>query len=130
MRACTHLPQTWVARRVQAIHHFASALSLNPKCYLALKNRALLHMAHAEVQSASGLRPLIPAQHEMALSYYTRSMDQDWNLPTGFRAGEAFIRLESRMTGAPGDLVVASANVRNEVYHFATNLTHVKSDHV
>jgi len=114
----------------QALQHFAAALSLNPKCYLALKNRALLHMGHAEVQAEAELRTIVPAQHEMALSYYTRAMDQDWSLPNGFRAGKVFIRLESRMTGAPGDLVHASAHVRNEVYHFATNLTHVKSDHV
>ena len=88
--------------RAQAIQHFASALSLNPKCYLALKNRALLHMGHAEVQQAAELRTLVPAQHEMALSYYTRSMDQDWHLPNGFRAGEVFVRLETRATGSPG----------------------------
>jgi len=114
----------------QAIQHFAAALSLNPKCYLALKNRALLHMGHAEVQGQADLRSLVPAQHEMALSYHTRAMDQDWHLPTAFKADEVFVRLESRMTGAPRDLVHASAHVRNEVYHFATNLTHVRSEHV
>ena len=66
----------------------------------------------------------------MALSYFTRAMDQDWHLPSAFRAEEVFVRLESRMTGTPDDLVQASPHVRNEVYHFTINLTHVRSGHV
>ena len=42
------------------------------------KNRALLHMRHAEIQKSAELHTLVPAQHEIALSYYTRAMDQDW----------------------------------------------------
>ena len=90
----------------------------------------MLHDRNAEVQAAAELRTLVPAQHEMALSYHHRPMDQDWHLPNGFRAGDVFLRLETRMTASPGDLVQASPHMRNTVYHFGTNLTHVKSDHV
>lgn len=87
-------------------------------------------MAQSEVNVDTEPHALVAAQQEMALSYYARAMDHDWNLPTGFHAGQVFMRLETRMTRSPGDIVNARASQRNEVYHFGTNLTHVKSEHV
>lgn len=112
---------------MQALHYLASCSSVNPKCYLAQKNRALLHMGQAESQEAAEMRALVPAQHEMALNFHTRAMDQDWHLPHGFFAGQVFLRLETRVTADPYSTVNPPASLKNEVYHFGTNLTHVHS---
>ena len=87
-------------------------------------------MTHVETQMAAGLRTQMPSQYEMAFSHFGRSLDQDWHLTRAFQAGELMIRLEMRTTADPGDVVNASQRLRNESYHFSTNLTHVHSKHV
>lgn len=82
------------------------------------------------MQASADLRSLVPAQQELALGFNVRAMDQDWHLPHGYKVGEVFIRVETRRTGAPGDLIKAPMRVKNEVYHFLTNLTHVHSNYL
>lgn len=97
----------------QALQYYAQALALNPKCHLAAKDRANMHLRHAARLIDAGALAAAPAQHEMARNLYTRCLDVDWQLPVIFRAREILVRLETR------------AIRENEVYHTSINLTNV-----
>jgi len=117
-------------REAQALQHLASAVALNPRCNLAIKNRANLHLAQAEgLQRTADVPALVPPQHELALGMYAKSVEQDWHLPTVFPlANDVLMRVEARITSQreePSDKLG-----RNVAYHFMTNLTHASSAHV
>ena len=117
-------------RTEQALQYFASAVALNPRCNLALKNRANLHLSHAEgLQRSAEVPALVPPQHELAHGFYGKSLEQDWHLPVVFPvANDVLVRLDARITShfeEPSDKLG-----RNVSYHFTTNLTHATSAHV
>ena len=66
---------------------------------------------------------LLPPQHELALGFYAKAMEQDWHLPVCFKPSDAVtVRVEARITS---DREEPSAKIlRNSVYHFTSNLTH------
>jgi len=120
-------------RLEQSLQHLSSAMALNRNCYLAIRNRANVHMHMAESLATAEQGSLLPPQHETAGSFYAKAMEQDWHLPTVFGAGggdsvPVLVRVEARVTS---DLEEpANKILRNSVYHFTTNLTHVTSRHV
>ncbi len=72
-------------------------------------------------------------QHETALALYSKAMEQDWHLPIVYEAGESphhavLVRVEARITSDREE--PAARTLRNSVYHFTSNLTHVSSRHV
>ena len=89
-------------RNEQALQHFSSAIALNPKCNLAIKNRANLHLAHAEdLQHSADVPALVPPQHELAHSLYHKSMMHDWHLPVVFSVDNGvLVRLDSCITSS------------------------------
>jgi len=114
----------------QALQHFSSAVALNPKCHLALKNRGNLHLAYSERLAANGDTPaLVPPQHELALGQLVKAMEQDWQLPVVFAiANDVLVRVDTCITSSneePSDRLF-----RNVTYHFTSNLTHATSAHV
>ena len=117
-------------RMEQALQYFASAVALNPRCNLALKNRANLHLTHAEaLQRSANVPALVPPQHELSYGYYGQSLEQDWHLPVVFPVAHGvLVRLDARITS---QLEESSDKLgRNVSYHFTTNLTHATSAHV
>jgi len=119
-------------RLEQALQHLGAAVALNRNCYLAIRNRAAVHMHLAENLANAENPALLPPQHETALGFYAKAMEQDWHLPTVFPAGTAeqpvLVRVEARVTS---DREEPTAKIlRNSVYHFTSNLTHVNSTHV
>jgi len=117
-------------REEQALQHFTSAVALNPRCNLAIKNRANLHLAQAEaLQRCADVPALVPPQHELAHGLYAKSLEQDWHLPVIFPVThDVLVRLETCITShleEPADRLS-----RNVTYHFTTNLTHATSAHV
>jgi tetratricopeptide (TPR) repeat protein len=117
-------------RMEQALQYFASAVALNPRCNLSLKNRANLHLTHAEaLQRSANVPALVPPQHELSYGYYGKSLEQDWHLPVVFPVAHGvLVRLDARITSQfeePSDKLG-----RNVSYHFTTNLTHATSAHV
>ena len=114
------------------MQHLGSAVALNRNCYLAIRNRGNVHMHRANQLATAEAPSLLPPQHETALGYYAKAMEQDWHLPVVFGAGTAdkpvLVRVEARVTS---DLEEpANKILRNSVYHFTSNLTHVSSKHV
>ena len=119
-------------RLEQSLQHLSSAVALNRNCYLAIRNRANVHMHLAENLATAENPALLPPQHETALGFYSKAMEQDWHLPTVFQAGTAeqpvLVRVEARVTS---DREEPQAKIlRNTVYHFSSNITHVQSTHV
>ena len=93
-----------------------------------IRNRGNLHMQMAEQLAASEQPSLLPPQHELALGFYAKSAEVDHHLPVIFKADAVTVRVETRITS---DLEEpAAAILRNSVYHFTSNLTHVTSKHV
>jgi len=119
-------------RLEQAQQHFGSASALNRQCYLAIRNRANVHLQLAEQLASAGQPSLLPPQHETAHALYAKAMEQDWHLPVVFEAGSGeqrvLVRVEARVTS---DREEPNAKIlRNSVYHFTSNATHVSSTHV
>ena len=114
----------------EALQHLGSAVYGNARCYLAIRNRANVHMHMAEALTSSGQPSLLPPQHELALGFYAKAMEEDWHLPVVFKTGSepVHVRVESRITSKREE---PSAQIaRNAVYHFTSNLTHVTSTHL
>ena len=117
-----------IGRLEHAMQSLGEAMSVNPKCFLAIRNRGNLHMQMAEQLAASEQPSLLPPQHELALGFYAKSAEVDHHLPVIFKADAVTVRVETRITS---DLEEpAAAILRNSVYHFTSNLTHVTSKHV
>ena len=122
-------------RLEQALQHLGSAAYGNARCYLAIRNRANVHMHLAEQLATTGQPSLLPPQHELALSFFSKAAEEDWHLPTAFRVGvepatgqPIIVRTEARITSKREE---PSAQIyRNSVYHFTSHLTHVTSRHV
>jgi tetratricopeptide (TPR) repeat protein len=112
----------------QAMQHLGSAVALNARCYLAIRNRANLHMHLAHNLHTADNPALLPPQHELAHGLYGKAMEEDWHLPIAFRAGKVLIRAEQRITSRRED--PDAAVLRNSCYHFTSNLTHATSSHV
>ena len=109
-------------RLEQAQQHLGDAVALNPKCYLAIRNRANLHLHVREGLAAAEQPSLLPPQDELALGYYAKAMEVDWHLPVAFAAGPApvIMRAEARITSKREE---PSEQIRrNHVYHFTSNL--------
>ena len=98
-------PARLPGRLEQALQHLGSAVYGNARCYLAIRNRANVHMHLAEQLSGSGQPSLLPPQHELALSFYAKAMEEDWHVPVIFLAndtdhGPVRVRVETRITSA------------------------------
>ena len=74
-------------RLEQALQHLSSAMALNRHCYLAIRNRANVHMHLAESLTTAEQSSLLPPQHETAGNFFAKAMEQDWHLPIVFKAG-------------------------------------------
>ena len=118
-----------LGRLEHAIQSLGEAVSVNPRCHLAIRNRANLHMQLAEQLASSEQPSLLPPQHELALGFYSKAFEEDHHLPVVFRTEQGvLVRVEPRITS---DLEEPAASIlRNTVYHFTSNLTHVTSKHV
>ena len=114
----------------QALQHLGSAIYGNARCYLAIRNRANVHIHIAERLETAGQPSLLPPQHELALTQYAKAMEEDWHLPVVFKAGPepVLVRVEARITSLREE--PSAQSQRNAVYHFTSNLTHVTSTHV
>jgi tetratricopeptide (TPR) repeat protein len=119
----------------QALQHLGAAMYGNPRCYLAIRNRANVHMHVAEQLETTGQPSLLPPQHELALSFFAKAAEDDWHLPVVFSTGNepatglpVRVRTESRITSNREE--PTAQMLRNSVYHFTTNLTHVTSTHL
>lgn len=112
----------------QALQYLSSAVALNPKAHIALRNRANLHLAYSEELRAAEATTLVPPQYELALGLYAASMEQDWQLPVVFEANEVLVRSESRVTSSREE--PSASLTRNAVYHFTSNRTHTTCAHV
>lgn len=115
-------------RMEQALQHLSSAIALNPKAHLALRNRANLHLAYSEELRLAEAPDLVPPQYELALGLFAGSMEVDWHLPVVFEANEVLVRTESRVTSSREE--PSAQLTRNAVYHFTSNMTHTTSAHV
>ena len=120
-------------RLEQSLQHLQSAVSLNKNCYLAIRNRANVHMHLATNLQKTAQPSLLPPQHETALGLYAKAMENDWHLPIVFQAGEpdgprVLVRVEARVTSHREE--PAAKVLRNTVYHFTSNITHVTSTYV
>lgn len=117
-------------RLEQSQQHLGDAVALNAQCYLAIRNRANLHLQVREGLAATEQPALLPPQDELALGYYAKAMEVDWHLPVAFAAGPTpiVVRAETRVTSTREE---PNAQIYvNHVYHFTSNLTHVTSKHV
>lgn len=114
----------------ECLQHLSAAVSLNPRCYLALRNRANVHLQTAQRMARAEQPSLLPPQHELALGYYSKAMEVDWHLPVIFpgTSEEVIIRREERITSSREE--PSESLTRNHVYHFTSNLTHSTSKHV
>ena len=97
----------------QALQNYAAALALNPRNHLAAKDRACMHLRHADRLLKAGAEPAAPPQHELSFNLFNRTLDIDWQLPKIFQAAELVVRLEVRTVRAI------------EIWHCTFNLTHV-----
>ena len=62
-------------RLEQSLQHLQSAVSLNKNCYLAIRNRANVHMHLATNLQKTAQPSLLPPQHETAWGLYAKAME-------------------------------------------------------